>query len=256
MCLKCLNVWELKASTEDAQTNGLNFRNVCMFVHAITFSFPLFHVEAEHNKAPAVWACSSECPLSLMLTSCPFISPHLLRDAAPREISEGSMGNASLERWCVVTTCACFAALQVFWYICFVLFFQVWVCIPSVRTKRQDRHYLSSLSTFLKPFYRRKVNRKNEGYLHQLIQLVFILKCGGGFIQWDAGWTVCSLAQRWELTLCAVSLQHNTHEFKWLHLLFFSLCTHFSTSFFLTRWHLFSFFHLLYIQFSPHTFFF
>lgn len=60
--------------------------------------FPFFHVEAEHNKAPAVWACLSECPLSLMLTFCPFISPHLLRDAAPREISEGSMGSASLER--------------------------------------------------------------------------------------------------------------------------------------------------------------
>lgn len=126
--------------------------------------------------------------------------------------------------WGVVTTCACFAPLQLFWYICFVLFFQVWVCIPSVRTKHQDRHYLSSLSKFLKPFYRRKPSFFLLTYLHQLIQLVFILKCGGGFIQWDAGWTVCSLAQRWELTLCAVSLQHNTHEFKWLHLLFFFLC--------------------------------
>lgn len=147
-------------------------------------------------------------------------------------------------------------------HLCFVLLFRVWVCVPSVRTKRQDWHYRSCLSTFLKtyqPFYRRKVKRKKEGYPHQLIQLVFILECGGGFIQWDAGWTVCSLAQRRELTLCTFSLQHNTHEFKWLHLLFFfslSLCSPFSTSLSLTRWHLFSFFHFLYIEFSSHTFLF
>lgn len=134
--------------------------------------FPFFHVEAEHNKAPAVWACLSECPLSLMLTFCPFISPHLLRDAAPREISEGSMGSASLERWCIVlrccahlcVLCSCTGLLMGHIYVLFC-FFWVWVCVPSVRTKRQDCHYLSCLSTFLKtyqPFYRRKVKRKKK----------------------------------------------------------------------------------------------
>lgn len=50
-------------------------------------------------------------------------------------------------------------------YLCFVLFFRVWVCVPSVQTKHQDCHYLSCLSTFLKtyqPFYRRKVKRKKK----------------------------------------------------------------------------------------------
>lgn len=36
---------------------------------------------------------------------------------------------------------------------------------------------------FSPPLNRREVNRVNKGYLHGLTQLVFILECGGGFIQ-------------------------------------------------------------------------
>lgn len=44
-------------------------------LHTLLLSpFPFSGVEAEYNKALVVWACSPECPLSLTLTSFPFIS--------------------------------------------------------------------------------------------------------------------------------------------------------------------------------------
>lgn len=76
--------------------------------------FPFIHTEAEHNKAPVVWACSPECPLSRTLTSCPFIPPSLLlRDAAPREIREGLMGSGHRGKmmYCPEVLCAHVRAL-------------------------------------------------------------------------------------------------------------------------------------------------
>lgn len=84
---KCKSVWKImdlsfcdarvswgswKVSTEGALKTVL-MCEVFACLHMQSLS-PFSRVEAEHNEAVVVWACSAECPLSLTLTSFPFIS--------------------------------------------------------------------------------------------------------------------------------------------------------------------------------------
>lgn len=239
MFLSCLKAWDLKASTEDAQSNGVNFRSRCVFAHAITFSFSVHSHGSSNTIQLQLSGLARRNALSALCSPPVLSSPPSSETPPPERLArpqwEVVLWKDDVLSWGAVRTCACFALAQISWWVVFlfcffpvrfhshVIVFSVCVCVVSVPTNTQDCHYLPSLSNVLKVyqkwyiFFRKKVNTEhNEGYLHRLIRPVLSLERVGGFIQWDAGWTVCSLARRLELTLCTVSLQHNTHEFKWI----------------------------------------